>query len=66
MFGYDELCFFLPFYHLIMKQVGVCCERLLHLLASWDVGGKRRKPWCLLDALRVDVRNGDFGQERRC
>ena len=43
-----------------MKQVGVCCERLLHLLESWDVGGKHRKPWCLLDALRVDVRNGDF------
>ena len=48
-----------------MKQVGVCCERLLHLLESWDVGGKHRKPWCLLDALRVDVRNGDFGPERR-
>ena len=43
-----------------MKQVGVCCERLLHLLESWGVGGKHRKPWCLLDALRVDVRNGDF------
>ena len=60
MLGYDELCFFLPFYHLIMKQVGVCCERLLHLLESWGVGGKHRKPWCLLDALRVDVRNGGF------
>ena len=35
-------------------------EKLAGLLDSWLVGGDLRKPWCLLDLLGVDVRDGAY------
>ena len=32
-------------------KVGQCSEALLELLEVWDVGGKCRVPWCVVDAL---------------
>lgn len=36
-----------------MSLVATCASELLKLLQTWRVGGRSRRPWCLLEALKA-------------
>lgn len=45
--------------------IGSCLSGLLHLLQSWSNGGPQRRPWCILEVLRVPAADPNFARWAR-